>query len=166
MHKTAILSDCGIYRYKLTRHWPRGFFGSRQPRSIVFIGLNPSTADDKEDDNTIRRCIDFAKRWDYDGLIMLNLFAFRNRDPKVLCNHPMYVGPDNDRHILETVEENPHIVACWGGDKVITQSNRDKQVVELINRPMLCLGYTKFCHPLHPLFVPASTELVEYKVRK
>ncbi|HHC7270859.1 TPA: DUF1643 domain-containing protein [Vibrio parahaemolyticus] len=67
MKKTAKLSDCRTYRYELWRIW------DEQKPYAMFVGLNPSTADETEDDPTIRRCIYFAKSWGYGGLCMANL---------------------------------------------------------------------------------------------
>ncbi|GHX72979.1 hypothetical protein VCSRO16_3593 [Vibrio cholerae] len=71
MKNTAELSKCRKYRYALWRTWD-----SDKPFAM-FIGLNPSTADEKNDDPTLRRCINFAKSWGYGGVCMANLFAFR-----------------------------------------------------------------------------------------
>ena len=71
----AVFSPCRTYRYALSRVW-----AADKPYAL-FIGLNPSTADETLDDPTIRRCIDFAKRWGYGGLVMANLFAYRATEP-------------------------------------------------------------------------------------
>ncbi|HDR1569813.1 TPA: DUF1643 domain-containing protein, partial [Pasteurella multocida] len=78
MNNNAIFSDCGTYRYVLWRIWD-----TLLPR-ITFIGLNPSTADESNDDPTIRRCINFAKKWGYGGIYMVNLFAYRSTDKSVI----------------------------------------------------------------------------------
>ena len=70
MKKKANISDCGKYRYSLERHWGEG------NKTVIFVGLNPSIADAEIDDPTIRRCINFAKSWGYDRLIMLNISAY------------------------------------------------------------------------------------------
>lgn len=80
MKKSAILSDDRKYRYSLSRVW------DESKNKVMFIGLNPSTADETEDDPTIRRCINFAKSWGYVGLEMTNLFAFRATAPKDMKN--------------------------------------------------------------------------------
>ena len=74
---TALFSGCGQYRYRLTRTWGPA-------AHVVFIGLNPSTADAALDDPTIRRCSAFARSWGFDGLIMLNAWAFRSTHPPAL----------------------------------------------------------------------------------
>ena len=69
MESHAELSDCKRYRYVLYRTW------DKNKREVMFIGLNPSTADEINDDITIRRCISYTKQWGYGGIIMSNLFA-------------------------------------------------------------------------------------------
>ena len=71
IRRNAELSACGKYRYRLSRIWD-----DKKPL-VLFIMLNPSTADAEQDDPTIRRCIAFAKNWGYGGFMAGNLFAFR-----------------------------------------------------------------------------------------
>jgi len=85
----ATFSTDRVYRYALWRVWDAAL------PSFVVIGLNPSTADETENDPTIRRCIGFAKREGCGGLVMLNLFAVRATDPRVMMAHPEPIGPDN-----------------------------------------------------------------------
>ena len=73
---SAEISDCGHYRYSLYREW------RYNPRLIVWMMLNPSTADALTNDPTLRRCIDFSRQWGYGGLIVVNLYAFRASKPK------------------------------------------------------------------------------------
>ena len=73
----ADISPCGKYRYSLWRDWDWQGFANR----VMFVGLNPSTADATNDDPTIRRCVRFATDWGFGGLVMVNLFAYRATDP-------------------------------------------------------------------------------------
>jgi hypothetical protein len=86
--KTTIFSADRRYRYTLWRDWSKDLLcgmdsrprlaGDQTPNQFVqFIGLNPSTADEKQDDPTIRRCIGFAKAWGYGAMCMTNIFAWR-----------------------------------------------------------------------------------------
>lgn len=63
---SAVLSDDGQYRYQLERTWG---FGD----AVTFVMLNPSTADARKDDPTIRRCLSYARSWGYDGIRVVNL---------------------------------------------------------------------------------------------
>lgn len=155
---SAVLSQCGAYRYWLTRDWTSG--GKR----AVFIMLNPSTADAIQDDPTIRRCIDFAKRFGCDGLLVVNLYALRSTDPDALWNHPDPVGPENDAHIqwaLWAAEmSDAPVIAAWGAN---ARQDRVDEVLELPGM-LACqaLGLTKAGQPRHPLYLRRDAELVPW----
>src|SRR5436309_3459089 len=104
----AVISPDGLYRYILTRRW------SAEGKTVVFIGLNPSTADDVRDDPTIRRCIGFAKSWGGSTLIMVNLFALRSTDPLALLRASDPVGPQNDSWLRSAVHAADVSIAAWG----------------------------------------------------
>lgn len=106
--KTAQISDCGMYRYNLTRQWGAGW------PAVCFIGLNPSTADALVDDPTIRRCVNYAKSWGYGKLIMVNLFAFRATEPKDMMAAADPIGLENDGWVDAAVAEAEITVAAWG----------------------------------------------------
>src|SRR5262249_54294569 len=89
LENNAVISDCGKYRYVLTRQT------GAEVRSATFVMLNPSTADATLDDPTIRKCIGFAKNWRCGRLVVLNLFAFRATDPEVMKAEADAVGPEN-----------------------------------------------------------------------
>lgn len=93
MKKGAIISDCQQYRYALWRIW------DETKPFVMFIMLNPSKADAETDDNTVRRCIGFAKSWGYGGIYICNLFAYRSTDPKVLLKVD---NPFGDQNIQQT----------------------------------------------------------------
>ena len=148
----AVLSTDRVYRYKLWRQWA--------DRSMcVFIGLNPSTADETEDDPTIRRCIHFAQVWGHGGLVMLNLFALRSKRPDVLRKAPRPIGPDNDKHIAEAVAQHERVVACWGVHGVLR--GRGDQVEQMVGVDrLMCFGLTQSHQPRHPLYVRGDASLV------
>ena len=139
----------GEYRYSLTRVWDTDL------PVITFVLLNPSTADAKQLDPTLRRCVGFAKREGFGGMIILNLYAFRTKDPKVTMAANDPVGPDNDR-ILACATGT--VVAGWGTN---ADPSRAAQVIALLPR-LHALGVTKDGHPRHPLYVPADAPLIEW----
>lgn len=158
MHKFAVLSECGQYRYRLTRNWDILL------RPATFVMLNPSTADAVTDDATIRRCIGFAKRWSCGGIIVVNLFAFRATDPNDLFRAAEPVGPDNDRYIRDAVREGYPVVGAWGNHGAYR--DRAKAVCRLISRAgiwLSCLGHTKDKHPRHPLRLPYHQPLLTFE---
>ena len=153
--KGAQFSDCRKYRYVLWRIW------DEHKDCVVFIGLNPSTANEIEDDPTIRRCIGYAKDWGFGGLYMLNLFAFRATNPKELKRASFPIGFTNNRNLI-IYSDLRLTVACWGTQG--TFMNRDKGVIELLGREKLsCLGITKEGHPKHPLYLRRDAKLIKLR---
>src|SRR5574343_75725 len=147
MKHVTQLSPDRAYRYTLWREWLIG------DGTVMFIGLNPSTADERCNDPTIRRCISFAQAWGYRALCMTNLFALRATDPNVMLRSTDPIGPDNDKHLLECGNDADLIVAAWGIHG--TYLNRDREVRAMF--PMLhCLGTTSLGQPRHPLYVKGS----------
>jgi hypothetical protein len=149
---TAVFSPCQQYRYCLTREWY-----SQQPR-VLWIMLNPSTADATEDDPTVRRCIDFTRRWNYGSLTVCNLFAWRATDPEWLLKVPNPVGPDNDAHICLQAQSANLIVAAWGSHNAVGTRAIDIYR-EIHGRNVFCLGTTQNGSPRHPLYIPADQPL-------
>ncbi len=146
MDKGANISTCGKYRYSLWRIW------DNSKKAVAFIGLNPSTADETNDDPTIRRCIGFAKSWGYGGIYMLNIFAFRATDPANLKKAALPVGYNNNFYLTERVRESGVAIACWGVHGAY--ESRGVKVIELLGRGNLfCLGLTRDGHPKHPLYL-------------
>lgn len=118
---------------------------------VAFICLNPSTADETLDDPTVRRCIDFAKRWGYGAFVMLNLFAIRSTNPTLIKQAHDPIGPDNDKWIRNYADKAVLTVAAWGVHG--TYRDRDKAVVRMLNGKLTCLATTKDGHPKHPLYL-------------
>ena len=139
----AEFSDCGRYRYKLWRTWD----DSQPP--VMFIMLNPSTADATINDPTIRRCIGFARAWGYGGVRVGNLFAWRTPYPQVLRSVADPIGQGNDGALHEMANGAALVVAAWGvhgawGDRA--QAFRQE-----FTHPLHALGITKSGDPAHPL---------------
>ena len=151
--KGAVLSPCRRYRYVLTREW------AAATGYAMFIGLNPSTADETQDDPTIRRCVAFAKAWGYSGLCMANLFAFRATDPKDMKATADPVGPDNDLWLKQSAAGAGIVVAAWGANGAY--KGRDAEVLAMID-PLHCLKLTKDGCPGHPLYLPAASTPTPY----
>ena len=145
----AEFSECRTWRYALWRRW------DRQLSQVMFIGLNPSTADETADDPTIRRCIRFAKDWGYGGLLMMNAFAFRATDPRDMKAAKNPIGPGNDEALKFRQTQVGLIVAAWGAH---CSPQRERAVCEIIGRPIHCLGKTKDGRPKHPLYLRADSK--------
>jgi hypothetical protein len=167
---SAVLSDDGRYRYVLRRTWDENL------PPVLFVGLNPSTADAEKDDPTIRRCVRFARDWGYGGLLMGNLFAFRATRPQDLPN--LYTDPPtnpvgefvperswqpygrtesvNDEWLRQMATEAGIIVAAWGATPLpLGWGNRATAVHRDLDH-VHALGLTKDGHPRHPLYVRAD----------
>jgi len=149
--KSAVFSNCRKYRYSLTRSW------NSADGYVLFIGLNPSIADETIDDPTLTRCINFAKDWGYGGLIMVNLFAYMSTYPTDLKKVKLPIGNNNNKHILKNHQKSQLTVAAWGNDGCFLK--RDKEVLKIICNPM-CLNINKSGQPAHPLYQKKDQELI------
>lgn len=189
--KGAIISACGKYRYRLWREWRSHpapaqwemwteedgspcLDGAGQqigePKSCVFIMLNPSTADGDVDDRTIGRCVGFAKSLGYDRLDVLNLFAFRATKPAELLalghdDEPW--GVENEDHFAELFMQPTGLVICgWGAHG--GHLGQDRTVMGWLDRhnfknvPVVALGLTQEGFPRHPLYLPASATPIPF----
>ena len=141
----ATFSPCRSYRYSLWREWGEDSLGY-----AMFIGLNPSTADETRDDPTVRRCINFAMYWGFGALCMTNLFAFRATDPTVMKVQSDPNGPDNNATLKKLATDAGVVVAAWGTHG--THRGRDKEVLGMLPG-LKCLALTKDGLPKHPLYL-------------
>lgn len=139
----------GDYRYSLTRIWD-----SALP-AVTFVLLNPSTADAVQLDPTLRRCVGFAQREGFGGMVIKNLYAFRSPSPAVMRAAPDPVGPRNDRALAETIGP---VIAGWGTN---AEPARVARALTLLP-PLRALSVTKAGHPQHPLYVPAISPLRDW----
>lgn len=154
----ALFSQERIYRYALWRLWNKN-----RPHLMV-IGLNPSTANEKQDDPTIRRCRNLAKELGYGGIVMVNLFAFRATNPRAMKIEPDPIGLRNNywlQYFAQYYNNAGLILAAWGNHG--SHMGRDREVVKLIDRPMVCLGKTKSGQPKHPLRLRRDTKLEPFQ---
>lgn len=155
-HPPAIFSEDRVYRYSLTRQVALGLEGV-----CTFILLNPSTADETRNDPTINRCIHFAQALRCGTLIVVNIFAYRATDPGELKRvreelELDIVGAENDRYIIEAVEQATVPIVGWGnhggylgrGDEVLAM------LQSLGHAPLYAFKMTKKRQPIHPLYEP------------
>lgn len=157
----AILSQCGNYRYSLTRD--TNLLSPERPGAL-FIMLNPSTADADKDDPTIRRCIAFATQWGCADLTVANLYAYRATDPKELLKAADPVGPLNDFHLRELLRERHVAVVAWGNNAQLGRVSEFYKMAYEIGVRVSCLGVTKAGHPRHPLYVKSTQELIRWDI--
>lgn len=160
--KTAVLSDCGLYRYELTRTWD--IAGKR----CCWIMLNPSTADADLDDPTIRKCMGFAKAWGFGGIRVLNLWAYRTPYPSALVDAAEagidVEGPLNAARLVSATPMAELVVAGWGTNG--TWRNKGAKCAQLLagfGVELRCIGTTKGGQPRHPARPGYDTPLVPYR---
>lgn len=157
----ATFDETRVYRYTLHRMWGGG---SLSPwRTVLWIMLNPSTADEHVLDPTLRKCQGFSQRWGYDGFEVCNLFALRSTDPRALDTHPEPIGPGNDAAIAEAISRADLVVVGWGGDKAAKVRAADVSARLLKGLTVHCLKRNSDGSPMHPLYVPYSTEPCEWR---
>lgn len=166
LRANALISPDGRHRLTLFRCWNphRGVF--------LVIGCNPSTADAREDDPTIRRCMAFARREGCGTLHMLNLWTFRATDPKDLPADRMERNhPEADDWIVSSLAmtriPGSRIVAAWGAIAADATDRIDEVIAlcrlgDLPLPPVLCFGTTKGGHPRHPLYLASNAPLVPF----
>ena len=146
--KGAIFSPDRKYRYQLWRVWDT----TKKP--ILFIMLNPSTADERVLDPTVRRCLGYAMRWGYGQMDICNLFALRSTNPMELYRSEDPVGVDNDEHILVAAKSCDKIIAAWGNHGGYNDRSVDvlNLLTDPIDYPVYALAITKDNQPVHPLY--------------
>jgi hypothetical protein len=156
--KDAVIDHTGKYRYSLLRSWDDTL------NTVVFIMLNPSTADANEDDPTIRRCTTYAKSWGYGSLEVVNLFAYRATDPNQLLVAEDPIGFENNSYILKAISNASLVVLAWGTKGILL--NRHKDVLSLLHTNELhCISISKDGHPKHPLYLKGDAVPQIYSIR-
>lgn len=155
---SAAMSTCGHYRWWLERLWE-----PERPR-LLFIGLNPSRADGRRDDATLRRLLGFARGWGYGALEVLNLYGRISPSPAVLRRAADPVGGETDIWIRARLAAQPQAALWLGWGNQGRWCDRDRQVLALLQglgasqRPVFCLGRTAAGQPRHPLYLPATVQ--------
>lgn len=167
---SAILSACGTFRYELQRDVDtlRGAMvsmdGQLDGKVVAFFGINPSTADAIDNDPTVRRWIGFCHLWGATRFIVGNAFAFRSKNVKLLREQHDPIGPENDDHLHRIASQADMLVPCWGARNKLPRELQPRldYVLDLLRstgKPLMCFGTTPAGDPLHPLYLPYTTEL-------
>lgn len=160
MERTALISSCERYRFRLGRRWAEG-------DAVLFIMLNPSTADADNDDPTIRRCIGFAKSWGFGAMHVGNLFALRATDPRTLLWTPEpIVHPLNIAHLGDMAKASRLVVCAWGNAPIVNRILKRKDMVHyrplagIVDPHYIDLG--KDGTPKHPLYLSGDLRPKSY----
>ena len=148
----AILDSQREHRFLLWRFW-----GSA-PR-VLFVGLNPSTANELGDDPTVRRLCGFAQAWGYGGLYVCNIFSQITPDPKKLLPGKA-VHPADTHAIKMAVELTVLVVIGWGdGIEQAPYGTARANTIKGYLRVPMCFGLTSKGNPKHPLYLPKDAEV-------
>ncbi len=158
----ATFSPCRSFRYHLWRNWNP----ARSP--LLFVILNPSTADEVRSDRTISRCEAFARRFGRGGIEVVNLYAYRATDPRHLRDAGYLVGERNDATIFARASAHAGlpIVCGWGAHA--RNLRRAAAVVRLIRGAGAiphALAFTGDGIPRHPLMLKSDCTLVPLPCR-
>lgn len=160
MNSSAVISDCQRYRYRLSRWWGDG-------QRVAWLMMNPSTADAMKDDATIRKCCGFARVWGFDGIEVVNLFAWRDRNPSGLLEVKDLRGPEYEYHLYNALAGCGEVIAAWGCESTLKKSYDLRRMAlqtlahihsEFPHLTFNCLGKSKLGTPYHPLMLAYSTE--------
>lgn len=137
-------------------------------RRVMWIGLNPSTADEQQLDPTLRRIRAFSKAWGYTSFVMTNLFAFRATKPEDMYMADDPVGPENDWALSSWARQCDGIVAAWGSGQLngrfLFRSGEVRRVLAATGVDVMCVGTTRDGFPRHPLYVAGKTLPLPYKI--
>jgi len=150
--KGARFSPDRVYRYRLEREVAPMANGT-----VCFIMLNPSTADEEQDDPTIRRCMGYTKAWGFSRLVVVNLFAFRATDPRALRKVADPQGIENGQQIFLAAQAAELVVGAWGTHG--SYRNQGRNTVEMLRHrhvAVYALALTKAGEPVHPLYQRAA----------
>lgn len=156
---SAIISDCGMHRYRLDREV------QEHGVVIAYFGINPSTADASIDDATVRKWRGFTLRNGGRKFIVGNAFSLRSTDVRGLNGYSHYpIGKDQRRYIAEIIGDADMLVPCWGNTTKVNKELRHvisdllKQLIAS-GKPVMHFGLTKSGDPIHPLMLGYSTSI-------
>lgn len=151
----AEISECGLYRYHLWRIWEESL------PVMVLVMQNPSTADARKDDPTIRKCVTIAKNNGFGGISVRNVFALRATDEKEVVKHPSPIGPMNEQCLLDCRNSFllSRLVVAWGNRLGVHNIAYRIASNICVAQQAYCLGTNKNGDPKHPLFLRGDTKL-------
>jgi len=152
--KGALLSKCKQYRFVLWRSWD-----TTLPK-VLFIGLNPSKANQTENDATTKRIHGLSKGLGFGGFFLMNCFPYIATDPNNLNNFEKL--DENDALLLKVVPKCSCVIFAWGNNPLVTRFQRDAWFIKKFPNAQV-LDFNKNGSPKHPLYVPYRTKLKAFK---
>ena len=158
MRRGAKFNEARTHRQRLWRGWGSG-------HTLTVIGMNPSTADETDNDPTAERCERRARALGYGGLIMINMMDIVETDSSKLDQIPAEerCTEANTAELLNAINSaraiETDILCGWGrpGQKhgavawLATQASR-------AGVTLFCLRKNQDGSPAHPLYIPYSKE--------
>lgn len=161
----AVFSECGQFRYTISDVWDEAL------PVLVWCLFNPSVAGGTKPDGTPitdptwTKGVGFSKRLGYGGQIFCNPYAFVSTKPAGLKQAGYPVGPDNDRHILESCAKGDGKVVCaWGAlGRKLSRPVEVARMIRAAGYQTMALGFTEDGLPRHPLMLAYDTPLVPFK---
>lgn len=172
--RETLFNEDRTHRFTLWREFDCGLSGESlvkdgntfKPGYVQFIGLNPSTADEKLDDPTIRRCIGYVRAWGYGALCMTNLFSFRATDPKDMLAHdePIEMAIRNAQEVEKIAEGAALIICAWGtlGSHKTRAAKFIKHLRDVRKFTIYHLGLNGDGSPKHPLYLSKTLKPIPY----
>ncbi|SME51258.1 hypothetical protein BACERE00185_05671 [Bacillus mobilis] len=157
MESKALFDESKTYRYSLKRIW------DPHKGRVLFIMLNPSSANQDSEDRTSRRCLEFAKDLGFGSLEIVNLFAYiaTDREELLQVSREEAIGPENENHIIRALNGADMVIAAWGEN--CKYHGRHKDIHELFKGYHLhCLGKTNKGFPKHPLYLNGNSQPIDY----
>lgn len=153
--RSALFSENQKHRYGLIS--TIGEMDNMQfDRYVNWLMLNPSTANEFQDDPTLRRCMAWTKKMGYDTMAVTNLFSYRATDPLEMKKARNPEGdPENLKHIVQLAERSNAVICAWGSHGT-HRDRAEKVVAELRKRqiPLHILKLNGSGQPGHPLYLP------------
>jgi len=161
---SAVISECGLYRYRLERECSLPFDGSK---TFAYFGINPSTADATIDDATVRKWRGFTIRNGGHRFIVGNVFSYRSTDVRELAKVPFQQGPQHFSHLQRIIGDADVLVPCWGNSGKVPKHLREEILILIYwlrssSKPVMHFGLTASGDPKHPLMLGYDTPLTEW----
>ena len=164
LEQPAVFSTDRQYRFLLRRNL--GLDPTGEGRTITYLMLNPSTADEEVNDATIRRCIGFGRAWNYAQMYVVNLSPYRATEPqdlKARGPEPPEVWQENLVYVLAAAQRADTLVAAYGsGGQWEDRAARVLRELDGAGVPVWCFGVTRNHYPLHPVRLPKIATLHRY----
>jgi hypothetical protein len=163
---SAVISECGLYRYRLERDCGLPFDGSKV---FAYFGINPSTADAMLDDATVRKWRGFTLRNGGHRFIVGNVFPYRATDVQELatCADPIGDFLTYSSHTKQIAEDADILVPCWGNSSKVPKELRSRfdrfiAALRTTGKPIMTFGFTASGDPKHPLMLGYDTQLTPW----